>query len=927
MRAYIILLTLTILLATTASSASIPDGGFSYYPLSSYIDQWGTFNATNNGVGNSLDFPTFNTTGDAAPNSSNFTGSDSDFTLGTPNFANYSVSIWAKFPSSDPNEMKTISSVEGNNHKFNIRLDDGTSCNAGDIFVTEKRGGDPQPTICSYNIGYDGAWHHIAITSVKNGDYKLYIDGQPNGTDTALNSNLSFDNMGNWVWGKHETDNTPSWDDQLDDLKIFDKELTAQEVSNEYNFGNIEGNTNLPLINITYNTTIPNSCIVKGNCTANITVNDSSLHTSTSWTLTSPDGNSVNAIDNELTTNKTRASFTPLLNGIYTFNASAKDNESRSDQVQWEQSIINHTLDSNNNEFYGQNGTDFLLNYTISPIVGWNLTSFKFDITMSEEGVTQNISDSSQVGFFEDNDSKVINQSLSTDTNYSTRSIIAVNASSKYNISLLHNYSVQSYITANYTYSYDIQSMPTHPNIYCYDGTEWSQFGDPSSSGNHSDAPGTQCEQDGIVEVKVEWFREEDPGGLVGTYSGDETESGYDVEAFFFDEEFEYTSTSTNTSLLISVNSLDNNSVEYENTNDTITQATVDLNTTQLRPYIDNHTSNNASIIPIRFNYSIGAKLTINNIQTILTDVESPTIHSASVSSQSPTTDDSITFTINATDNQSGTLACDIALFKEDLAEQWTNISTTVKNGTLHERTLSMDQFGTGTLEWREMQCYDFDDNRDINQSVNINISISEAPTVTGGGGGGITVIERGIISNTTEVSPASINKTMVPGQTQIVEFVIKNLKVVEQDVSIRLDQDSEDSLLRNLTFFQVRGERFESIEKLTLPATTGIASEGTFVRVHVELPASIEVGNYSITYLVEDSDGKTRPFTINVDVTRNAFLEFIFRTIGGSLFGLSSVFWLTVAGSLLIASFVFFVARRNGTRRNVKRFRGGGSL
>lgn len=104
------------------------------------------------------------------------------------------------------------------------------------IFGTNPGTKQTATSASSYN---NGAWHHLAATFGAAG-MKLYVDG----AQVATNANTTAQNMtGYWRFGY---DNLAAWTSPptsnyfagtLDEAKIYNRQLSANEVLNEYNAG------------------------------------------------------------------------------------------------------------------------------------------------------------------------------------------------------------------------------------------------------------------------------------------------------------------------------------------------------------------------------------------------------------------------------------------------------------------------------------------------------------------------------------------------------------------------------------------------------------------------------------------------------------------------------------------------------------------
>ena len=84
----------------------------------------------------------------------------------------------------------------------------------------------------------DGNWHHIAWV-YKGDDSKIsfYVDG--NYTNHQNNPAQSTNMHTDYITGHYAYGNA-NWPDRIDDVVVYDRELTAAEVSEIYNFGTFD---------------------------------------------------------------------------------------------------------------------------------------------------------------------------------------------------------------------------------------------------------------------------------------------------------------------------------------------------------------------------------------------------------------------------------------------------------------------------------------------------------------------------------------------------------------------------------------------------------------------------------------------------------------------------------------------------------------
>ena len=94
---------------------------------------------------------------------------------------------------------------------------------------------------CNCTDHADGAWHHLCITkdNTSNGSgVKIYLDGSLD-TSTINNDTLTstITNTGDLYVGASKNGGTPRFKGNIDEVALFDTELTSTDVTNLYNNG------------------------------------------------------------------------------------------------------------------------------------------------------------------------------------------------------------------------------------------------------------------------------------------------------------------------------------------------------------------------------------------------------------------------------------------------------------------------------------------------------------------------------------------------------------------------------------------------------------------------------------------------------------------------------------------------------------------
>ena len=143
------------------------------------------------------------------------------------------------------------------------RIFDFGNGGSGDIFLSTMGGrtnGNLELTMHPFGATYtinpgitcdDGEWHHVVFTYDKGGSgMVLYIDGQNVGSNSYNTHSFSdFGGGQNFYLGKANW-NDPYYDGKMEDVGLFNKALSASEVTSIYNGGS---NFNLNTNNDNYN--------------------------------------------------------------------------------------------------------------------------------------------------------------------------------------------------------------------------------------------------------------------------------------------------------------------------------------------------------------------------------------------------------------------------------------------------------------------------------------------------------------------------------------------------------------------------------------------------------------------------------------------------------------------------------------------------
>ena len=194
------------------------------------LDNWNSYDATNNGVTFTSDYPSFNQSGDGSDKSGTFVRADNDYLVTPTNSINLeddSINFWWKHDSANPNYEYIVSDSNGacndaglnfirsnNDGSLSVRISGGTQWNGATDYA-------------------DGSWHMITYTP-DGSDWILYVDGVQEST-----SNIGTYGVCKTVnIGRHLTSSNYYLDAGVDELKVYsNQELNITEIRNLYNCG------------------------------------------------------------------------------------------------------------------------------------------------------------------------------------------------------------------------------------------------------------------------------------------------------------------------------------------------------------------------------------------------------------------------------------------------------------------------------------------------------------------------------------------------------------------------------------------------------------------------------------------------------------------------------------------------------------------
>ena len=234
-------LVLIMLCISYYTNAQVP----SYVPTNGLVGYW-PFNgnatdASGNGNNGTVNVATLTTDRNGASNSAySFNGLTSYIDCGSNTslriIGNLSVSSWFLMDGGSFNP-RIVNYGNATNGGYTVFVD-GTSNVSRKINATNFNAGGSGTGFCcnnpqNFNLS-SLVWHHIVYTSDSNGLAKIYIDGvQISSYQGVPVNNINY--SGSFNIGRLNFPSYDTWGGKLDDIGIWNRVLTQQEITNLYN--------------------------------------------------------------------------------------------------------------------------------------------------------------------------------------------------------------------------------------------------------------------------------------------------------------------------------------------------------------------------------------------------------------------------------------------------------------------------------------------------------------------------------------------------------------------------------------------------------------------------------------------------------------------------------------------------------------------
>ena len=230
------LLVFAWILATQVLGQNLDSGLVLYYPFNG-----NTLDSTANGYHGAVNSATLDSNRFGQPNSAFYFDGKDDYIAITGSkdvLYEYAVAVWFKTKTLNWGSTWKAGIIFSGNRagsnrlgKPNIHLEED-----GSIRVTGgyPGGSGPYPEVVKSGNYGDGKWHLAVANFIDSNDvFEFYVDGKFVGADTSLTLPLYLENLGsknNMVTLGWRNGNNQFYEGNIDDLRIYNRRLNAQEV-------------------------------------------------------------------------------------------------------------------------------------------------------------------------------------------------------------------------------------------------------------------------------------------------------------------------------------------------------------------------------------------------------------------------------------------------------------------------------------------------------------------------------------------------------------------------------------------------------------------------------------------------------------------------------------------------------------------------
>ncbi|MFC1721279.1 LamG domain-containing protein, partial [Patescibacteria group bacterium] len=175
-----------------------------------------------------------------------FDGSDDYVDVGQDNFNSYdrgAITAWVKFDNFNSEQIVFTLDPDHSYRGFSVLVDQDSAISPGaDRRLTVySRGGSNNYKVYGDTVFDPGVWYHIAVISTGT-EYTFYVNGVSETLAGSLNDGYWFADMNStpwmyWIGYFNSAAFVSNTDGVLDDLRVYDRALSADEIERLYQLG------------------------------------------------------------------------------------------------------------------------------------------------------------------------------------------------------------------------------------------------------------------------------------------------------------------------------------------------------------------------------------------------------------------------------------------------------------------------------------------------------------------------------------------------------------------------------------------------------------------------------------------------------------------------------------------------------------------
>lgn len=147
-----------------------------------------------------------------------------------------SASLWIQFTVAASTGADMILGQQSSNYGaggYFLRRNRTAAGSGFSVFIYD--GASPEPRVTASTVPTTGEWYHVAFTFDES-NIRIYVNGELDGT-TARSVSIDYGTGGTFAIGSHPATNAENFPGYLDDVRVYNKVLSEEEIQAIYNQG------------------------------------------------------------------------------------------------------------------------------------------------------------------------------------------------------------------------------------------------------------------------------------------------------------------------------------------------------------------------------------------------------------------------------------------------------------------------------------------------------------------------------------------------------------------------------------------------------------------------------------------------------------------------------------------------------------------